>query len=202
MEDRIRVLDGFHSPKEAVKLLVKHAKLKKRVWECANGYNRISNRLEKRGHKVFRSDIHKWSDKTQKIADFTKTKFVPFKGKPFDIVTNPPFKIAQEFVESAMDKLPVGGRLYLLLRLQFLEGKRRKKELFSKYPPMEVIVSSARLPRMHRFDFSLKQHRREVEKAGKKYSTPTSAMCFCWFVWEKKADAKAQAAIKTVITFA
>ena len=197
MEDRIRVLDGFHTPKIAVDRLVEEVKLKRRVWECANGHNRISGRLTKKHRRrVFRSDIHRWVPETQKIIDFTDTTFRPFKGKPFDIVTNPPFVRGQEFIETAMQLLPPGGKLCLLLRLQFLEGGKRRI-LFEKYPPSEVLVFSKRLPRMHRFDFSLKAFKRSVLKSGKKYTEPSSALCFCWIVWEKKSSPLTQAAVET-----
>lgn len=197
MEDRIRVLDGFHTPKIAVDALVRNVKLQRRVWECANGHNRISNRLEKKhGRKVFRSDIHRWVPETQKIIDFRDTDFRPFKGKSFDIVTNPPFVLGQEFIETAMRLLPPGGKLCLLLRLQFLEGIKRQK-LYARCPPSHVLVFSKRLPRMHRFDFNLKKFKRKVIKSGKRYVEPSSALCFCWLVWEKKANPIAQAGVET-----
>lgn len=199
MLDRIRVLDGYHTPAIATDTLVAEVDLRERIWEPANGFNRISRRLKRRhGRTVFRSDIHRWVPQTKKKLDFTTTKFRPFKGKPFDIVTNPPFVRGQEFVENAMRLLPVGGKLCLLLRLQFLEGGKRKI-MFDRLPPVEVIVFSKRLPRMHRFDFNLKKHKRDTLKAGKKYTKPSSALCFAWFVWEKKANPVAQAGVRTEI---
>lgn len=180
--DRIKVLDGFHTPIIATDSLAREINLSPRIWECANGHSRISDRLAKR-HKrtVFRSDIHRWVPETQMVIDFTKTGYVPFQKKSFDIVTNPPFVRGQDFVENAMNLLPVGGKLCLLLRLQFLEGGKRA-ELFKKYPPVEVLVFSRRLPRMHRFDFDLAKWMRKLKREGKKPADPSSAMCFCWFI--------------------
>ena len=57
----------------------------------------------------------------------------------YDILTNPPYKYAQEFVEHALALLKVGGYCVMLLKIQFLEGKARRK-LFDKYPPKYVYV--------------------------------------------------------------
>lgn len=57
-----------------------------------------------------------------------------------DIITNPPYKYAKEFVEHAMNVIPDGRKVFMFLKLQFLEGKARG-ELFKKYPPKCVYVS-------------------------------------------------------------
>lgn len=41
------------------------------------------------------------------------------------IITNPPFSLAQEFAEKALSSVATGGTIALLLRLGFLESKRR-----------------------------------------------------------------------------
>jgi hypothetical protein len=110
----------------------------------------------------------RWSKKTDRIKDFMKFKKIP--NKKMDILTNPPFVRAKDFVETSMKLLRPGRKLALLLRLSFLEGQRRKL-MFEKYPPKYVFVFSARLPRMHLFKYK-----------GHKGS---SLMAFAWFVWEK-----------------
>ena len=45
-----------------------------------------------------------------------------------------------------------GNRLALFLKVQFLEGKKRK-ELFSKYPPKVIYVSSSRIKCAKNGDF-------------------------------------------------
>ena len=57
-----------------------------------------------------------------------------------DILTNPPYKYAKEFIEHAMTIIPDGRKVFMFLKLQFLEGKARG-ELFKKYPPRYVYVS-------------------------------------------------------------
>lgn len=59
------------------------------------------------------------------------------------IISNPPYSLASEFVEKAMDEITDFGRVVFLLRLSFLSSKKRKK-LFHKFPLEELYVHSAR----------------------------------------------------------
>jgi hypothetical protein len=61
-----------------------------------------------------------------------------------DIVTNPPYKFAKEFIEKSMEVISEGNKVAMFLKIQFLEGKARKL-LFAKYPPRTIYVSSSRL---------------------------------------------------------
>ena len=86
-----------------------------------------------------------------------------------DIVTNPPFKFAQEFIEKALDLIDEGRYVCMFLKLTFAEGKKRKA-LFKKYPPLRVWVSSSRLA---------------CAKNGEFDKFDSSAACYAWFVWQK-----------------
>lgn len=171
-QERVRVLDGYHTPRIAVEELLKREKFTGRSWECANGFSRITRVLRENGHRVLTSDIYRWHDTTMVVKDFADFRRPPkpFRGQTFDIITNPPFVHAAMFAEKAMELLPTGGKLALILRLQFLEGKKRKA-FFEQYPPKRIYVFSYRLPRMHRF----------LWKGAKGGST----LAFAWFVWQK-----------------
>lgn len=56
-----------------------------------------------------------------------------------DIVTNPPFKLAQKFIEHALYKIDTGRKVCMFLKLLFLEGKARK-ELFTISPPLKPFM--------------------------------------------------------------
>ena len=86
-----------------------------------------------------------------------------------DIITNPPFNLAEKFVEKGMELLEEGNRLYLFLKIQFLEGQKRK-ELFKKYPPKYVYCYSARQKCARDGEFE-------------KYTATTQF--YAWYVWEK-----------------
>lgn len=91
----------------------------------------------------------------------------------FNIVTNPPYSMAQEFLEHSMDQIHKGKKVAMFLKIQFLEGNKRK-ELFKKYPPKYVYVFSKRQNPW--------RNGSSVDEKGKPWS---STMCFAWFVWEK-----------------
>ena len=89
-----------------------------------------------------------------------------------DIVTNPPYKYAKEFVEHALDIVPQGSMVAMFLKLTFLEGQKRK-ELFKKHPPKYVFVSSSRLQCAKNGDFV---------RYGKGVNT---AVAYAWYIWIK-----------------
>lgn len=83
-----------------------------------------------------------------------------------DIVTNPPYKYAQEFIEHALSLVEDGSKVCMFLKVQFLEGKRRRV-LYEKNPPKRVWVSSSRI------------------SCGKTESKNGSMIAYAWYVWEK-----------------
>ena len=65
------------------------------------------------------------------VADFLAIDNLEWDG---NIVTNPPYKYAQEFVEKALSIIPKGKKVAMFLKLTFLEGKARRA-LFRSTPP-------------------------------------------------------------------
>lgn len=55
-----------------------------------------------------------------------------------DIITNPPYKFALEFVRKALAIIPDGHKVAMFLKIQFLEGKARRK-LFDSTPPQDGV---------------------------------------------------------------
>ena len=109
-----------------------------------------------------------------KVADFLE---YDFKDKKFDnIVTNPPYSLAQEFLEKGMTILSENGKIALFLKIQFLEGAKREK-MFRKYPPRYIYVFTKRQNPW--------RNGKPVDEKGKPWS---GTMCFAWFVWEKGFD--------------
>ena len=100
-------------------------------------------------------------------------EFNPNKLINADVIFNPPYKLAQEFVEHSINLVEEGRKVCAFLKLQFLEGKKRK-ELFKKYPPKIVYVSSSRILCAKNADFT------GMREAG------GSAVAYAWFIWEKQ----------------
>lgn len=141
-------------------------KLHENIWECACGQGHLSKVLKKQGYSVNSTDIIDRGYVDNIINFLTFNPGIKFAG---DILTNPPYKYAKEFVEKSLNNIFDGFYVIMFLKIQFLEGKARK-ELFEKYPPKYVYVNSSRQLCYLNGDMS------------KKIS---SATCYCWFIWEK-----------------
>lgn len=80
---------------------------------------------------------------------------------------------AMDFALKGLDLVEDGRKVFMFLKLTFLEGKKRFDELFSKYPPKKIYVFSQRVLCAKNGDF-------EGMKAG-----GGSAVAYAWYVWEK-----------------
>ena len=140
---------------------------KKVIWECAAGQKHLSNVFEKYGYKVRSSDIVVRTEGVEQL-DFLS------QNEKWDgtIITNPPYNQAVKFVEKAMETVSDGNKVIMFLKVQFLEGKSRKK-LFEKYPPKTVWVSSSRIMCAKNGNF------KEMIAGG------GSAVAYAFYVWEK-----------------
>jgi hypothetical protein len=141
---RDRGNDCYSTPAVAVDALLRVETLPFYVWEPAAGHGNIVNVLREAGHRVVASDIMHYTFELDFEADFlAQTKAPP--GTEL-ILTNPPYKLATEFIEHALKLCP---RVIMLCRLAFLESRRRAGildtgSLVTVYPFIE------RLPMMHR----------------------------------------------------
>lgn len=134
------------------------------ILEPSCGEGHMSKVLEAHGYDVTSRDIvdRGYGD----VADFLADTNTSWNG---DIVTNPPYKYALDFVLKALRIIPEGKKVAMFLKLTFLEGKTRRL-LFNSTPPIRVWVSSSRLKCAPNGDFNKVQG---------------SAACYAWFVWQK-----------------
>lgn len=166
--DKERQSEDFYATESrAAELLLELEDFNENIWECACGQGDLSKVFVENGHNVKSTDLIDRGYGEGGI-DFLQCTEV-FDG---DIITNPPYKYAKEFVEKAIELVPDGHKVAMFLKLQFLEGKARR-ELFEKYPPKTVYVASGRLLCAKNGDF-------EGMKAG-----GGSAVAYCWYVWER-----------------
>jgi hypothetical protein len=88
-------------------------------------------------------------------------------GRKFDnVITNPPYRYATEFVKKSLKVSD--NKVAMLLKIQFLEGIKRF-ELFKNSPLEKVYVFSQRL---------------KINKNGEEQKNSTM-FCFAWFVWNQ-----------------
>lgn len=156
--------DYYATDPIAMELLLDLEEFSHDVWECACGEGHLSKALEGRGYNVTSTDLVDRGYGTCGV-DFLTSNTV-FDG---DIITNPPYKYAKEFVEHAIESVTDGHLVAMFLRLQFLEGKSRR-ELFDRYPPKTVYVASGRIACAPGGDFE---------------NYNGSAQAYAWFIWQK-----------------
>lgn len=159
-EDR-EVNDYYATHPIAIEWLMKLENLNENIWECACGEGHLAKPLLENGYKVKCTDL---IDRGFGVGgvDFLKCSEV-FDG---DIITNPPYKFAKEFVEQALRLVKNGNKVCMFLKVQFLEGKTRRK-MFEENPPKTVWVSTSRI------------------QCGKNGVFKQSMVAYAWYVWEK-----------------
>lgn len=89
-------------------------------------------------------------------------------GKRYDVVaTNPPFSLAEEFIRHSFGFLSERGVVVMLLRLNFLEGMKRKP-FFDEFMPTYIFVHRKRI------GFN---HNRKTGRKG------TDSVAYAHYVW-------------------
>lgn len=79
-------------------------------------------------------------------------------------ITNPPFRLAEQFIERA---LATSGGVAMIVRAAFLEGQGRYERLFAKTPPSHVLQFTERVV-MHK---------------GRLAPEGSTATAYAWLVW-------------------
>jgi hypothetical protein len=130
------------------------------IWECACGDGAMSKIIEHHSNLVMSSDL------IDRGYGETGIDFLTTNRKCDNIITNPPFKLAEKFAYHAMDCAT--KKVALFLKLIFLEGQSRQK-LFATTPLKCVYVYSKRV--------QLTRNGIAMENGG--------MIAFAWFVWDK-----------------
>lgn len=163
-----RADDFYATPIEALRPLIalEGARMPRVLWEPCCGDGALVVPLRESGRIVVATDLVERGcpDATPRVDALMERQVPP---GCFGIVTNPPFKLADEFATHLMGLSPY---VALLLRLGWLEGVARLREVFRVRPPARFWVSSRRLPMMHR--------------GGWEGPKSTSTVCFMWVVWD------------------
>ena len=121
--------DFYATDPIAAEWLIRLENLDKNIWECACGQGHLAKVFEAHGYNVKATDL---IDRGygQGGVDFLQCR-EKFDG---DIITNPPYKYAEQFIQHGLMLIPDGKRFYMFLKVQFLEGKGRR-DLYAIYPP-------------------------------------------------------------------
>jgi hypothetical protein len=136
--------DFYPTPPVATEKLLSVERFEGPIWECACGDGAISKVLEKHGHTVISTDLIDRGFGSSRV-DF----LMEWQPRAPNIITNPPFKFAHQFVEKSLALTT--GKVAMLFRLAWLEGKSRKS-LFETSPLSRVWVFSERIPMLRNGD--------------------------------------------------
>jgi len=132
------------------------------IWECACGEGDMSRVLEAAGHQVISTDLE------DRGFGEPRTDFLmEWQARAPNIVTNPPFKLAREFVDHALALST--GKVAMFLRLAFLEGVERGA-WFPSTPLARVWIMSRRVP----------MQRGRLKAVGDGHGV----IAFAWLVWD------------------
>lgn len=147
--------------------------LNKNIWECACGAGHLSEVLKQNNYTVYSTDlIDRGYKDFMANYDFLNASIKRVVNEPCDILTNPPYKYAEDFVRRSLDILDNGEKCIMFLKIQFLEGRSRYS-LFQEHPPKYVYVHSSRQTCAMNGEFI--QNGKEIG----------SAVCYAWYIWEK-----------------
>lgn len=166
-------LDDFPTPPWATRALLKHVIMPAvgpvsdlTCWEPACNRGHMARPLGEFFRDVQASDIHDYGNGYW-IGDFLYPTSYPNGrfGAPNWIITNPPFRLAQQFIDRSGQIARDG--FAMIVRSAFLEGVGRHKELFSKNPPSIIAQFTERV----------------VMVKGRLEPKGSTATAYCWLVW-------------------
>lgn len=166
-----RPFDMYYTPESVIDNFLSHYKLRQgAILECAAGNGAFIRSIRKAGYKnkIYANEIRD-SEHSKLIhsgADVVSHKDfinddINISDNISTIFTNPPYSIAQEFLEKCFNDYP-NAEVIMLLRLAFLESVKRQP-FWNKYPPNSLYVLSKR-----------------PSFTG---NNKTDATAYCWIVW-------------------
>lgn len=165
--------DFYATPASAVEAILNEVKLEESILEPAAGQGHITKVLKEYypNSEIISTDLiqreNKFDIPIQGGVDFLTYEF----GRKFDnIITNPPFNLAQEFIDRSL-KLS-NNKVIMFAKIQLLEGSKRR-EMFDNSPLKYIYVFTKRVNPMRNGE--------ELDEKGKPWA---STMCFAWFIWE------------------
>jgi hypothetical protein len=109
------------------------------------------------------SDIHDYGTGFP-VADYL---FGPPPASVDWTITNPPFRLAEQFLHRAFETSRMG--VAVIVRTAFLESVGRYKSLFTVNPPSQVLQFTERVV-MHK---------------GKLSEKGSTATAYCWLIWQQ-----------------
>lgn len=163
--------DYYATPPESTMALLDREIFEGNILEPACGAGHMSEVLKECGYDVVSNDLI-----DRGYGELNKNFLLEVFPKYDNVITNPPFKYAKEFIEKALEVSD--KKVAMFCKIQLLEGVARR-EMFENTPLRTVYVFTKR---QNPF-----RNGSPVDENGKKWA---STMCFAWFVWEHGYEGK------------
>lgn len=164
--------DDFPTPPWATRALIEYViedKSALRIMSClepACGAGHMAKALQEYFGEVQSADAYEYG--YGKCRDFLT---FPYETNSVDwVITNPPFRLAEEFVIRAMQVARDG--IAILARSVFLESVGRYDGIFRRMPPTKFAQFVERVPMIR----------------GRLDRKATTATGYAWLVWEKQTS--------------
>lgn len=169
--------DHYPTPPEVTRALMRKEMFHGEIWEPCAGAGEMAEVLRTQ-YKVYATTLaengQEYGQGPMRVRggeDFLAKLSPPLTinspASHISIVTNPPFRIAEQVIRRAIEVGPI--KIAMLLNIRFLGSRKRKEGLFAEHPPKRIWVFCDR-PSMYPADW-------EGEKG-------TTTETFSWWIWE------------------
>lgn len=176
LTDLCKRLEHFETPHWAARAILKKEILTSTILDPCCGAGILAHAAKEfypfPAANIWCFDIHDWGFEGCNIANFLTPEFkinpIFFERDGFTVFMNPPFSLAEKFVEKSFE---LGARKIICFqRFAWWESQKRR-DFWRAHPPARVYICGDRAD-CWRHDIPLGQ---------RKSSTPTA---HAWFVWE------------------
>lgn len=155
--------DFYQEPIQAIDMFLERETFFGEIWDPACGGGNIPRRCIERGYRAIGSDIVDRGYSIMEPTDFLKSAYAAD-----NIITNPPYKLAEAFV---LHGLTLATRkVAVIVRTAFAEGVGRHQRLYSQFPPRRIWQFSPRI---------------SMPPGGQDIPATGGSVAYCWMVWDK-----------------
>jgi len=162
--------DFYPTPRWCIDELLKREKFDGNIWECACGKGDISDALKENGYDTFSSDIIDYNGYLDDTIDFLN-----YSGdtKYDNIITNPPYKYALDFVNQS--KRYANNKIAMFLKTVFLESSGRYNMFQDTDFQLKTMYQFSKRP-------SLYKNGEKTKNGG--------MIAYAWYVWDRNYTGK------------
>ena len=153
--------DFYPTPAYVVDELLKREKFEGNIWECACGEGDMSKVFIKNGFEVISTDLIDRGYGEQK--DFFKSNIIAD-----NIITNPPYKMALDFVLKAKNQS--NKKIAMFLKTTWLESESRFEMFQDKTFPLKTMYQFSKRVSLYKNGSIMKN---------------SGMIAYAWYVWDK-----------------